>query len=67
MTMRHHTFEQLVTQAKRLVAECRRENKPMPVFVLTGPELADLLRANCWAELPPNATFHGMKIKVVHE
>lgn len=63
--VRHSTFAELNAQAQRLVAEARQEGKGLPNFVVTVPELNELLRANGWQELRPGATFHGMTIRVL--
>ena len=63
--MRHSTYDELAVQAQRLVAEARAAGQGLPNFVVTVPELNELLRANGWQELRPGATFHGMTIRVL--
>ena len=63
--MRHSTYDELAVQAQRLVAEARAAGQGLPNFVVTVPELNELLRATRWQELRPGATFHGMTIRVL--
>lgn len=64
--VRHQTFAELSVQAQQLVAEAKAAGRGTPVFVVTEPEVQELLRANCWRELPPGAKFYGMAVRVLH-
>lgn len=64
--VRHQTFAELSVQAQQLVAEAKAAGRGTPVFVVTEPEAQELLRANCWRELPPGAKFYGMAVRVLH-
>lgn len=63
--VRHSTYGELVAQARRLVAEAEAAGRGLPTFVVTQPEAQELLRANCWQELPLGAKFYGMTVRVL--